>query len=132
MASDDLVLKLELYDGDGLVHLPHEEDALLIVGLISITKLGGKGRTRILAVDLHREARQRKHVDTVAILQSREVGIAQSDTYSVGHAGGIPYSCTHPEHIVVTPLDVDIVVGQELVHDELGTRTSVEDVPDDM
>ena len=33
---------------------------------------------------------------------------------------------------MVTPLDVDIVVGQELVHDELGTRTSVEDVPDDM
>ena len=76
VASDELVLELELYDGDRLVHLPHKENALLIVGLISITKLGGKGRTGILAVDLHSEARQRKHVDPIAILQRREVGIA--------------------------------------------------------
>ena len=126
------MLELELYDGDRLVHLPHEENALLIVGLVCIAELGGKGRTRILAIDLHSEARQRKHIDPVAILQRGEVGIAQGDTYSIGHAGGVPYSSSHPEHIVVTPLDVDIVVGQELVHDELGTRTSVEDVPDDM
>ena len=33
---------------------------------------------------------------------------------------------------MVTPLDVYIVVGQELVHDELGARTSVENVSDDM
>ena len=132
MASDDLVLELELYDSDRLVHLTHEEDALLIVGLISIAELRSEGRTGVLAIDLHSEARQRKHVDPVAILQRREVGIAQGDTYSVGHAGGVPDSSTHPEHIVVTPLDVDIVVGQELVHDELGTRTSVKDVPDDM
>ena len=128
----DLMLELELYDGDRLVHLPHEENALLIVGLISIAELRSEGRTRILAIDLHSEACQRKHVDPVAILQRGEVGIAQGDTYSVGHAGGVPDSSTHPEHIVVTPLDVDIVVGQELVHDELGARTSVEDVPDDM
>ena len=126
------MLELELYDSDRLVHLPHEENTLLIVGLVCITKLGGKGRTGILTVDLHSEACQRKHVDPVAILQRREVRIAQGDTNSVGHAGGVPDSCTHPEHIVVTPLDIYIVVGQELVHDELGTRTSVKDVPDDM
>ena len=132
VTRNDLMLELELYDGDGLVHLPHEEDALLIVGLISIAKLRSEGCTGVLAIDLHSEARQRKHVDPVAILQRGEVGIAQGDTYSVGHAGGVPDSSTHPEHIVVTPLDVYIVVGQELVHDELGTRTSVKDVSDDM
>ena len=57
MASDDLVLELELYDSDRLVHLTHEEDALLIVGLISIAELRSEGRTGVLAVDLHREAR---------------------------------------------------------------------------
>ena len=132
VASDELVLELELYDGDRLVHLPHKENALLIVGLISITKLGGKGRTRILTIDLHREARQRKHVDPVAILQRREVCIAQGDTNSVGHAGSVPDSSTHPEHIVIPPLDIYIMIGQELVHDELGTWTSVEDVTDDV
>ena len=132
VTRNDLMLELELYDSDRLVHLPHEENALLIVGLISIAKLRSEGGTGVLAIDLHSEARQRKHVDPVAILQRGEVGIAQGDTYSVGHAGGVPDSSTHPEHIVVTPLDVDIVVGQELVHDELGTRTSVKDVPDDM
>ena len=57
VTRNDLMLELELYDGDRLVHLPHEEDALLIVGLISIAKLRSEGRTGVLAVDLHREAR---------------------------------------------------------------------------
>ena len=50
------MLELELYDSDRLVHLPHEENALLIVGLISIAELRSEGRTGVLAVDLHREA----------------------------------------------------------------------------
>ena len=132
VTRNDLMLELELYDSDRLVHLPHKEDALLIVGLISIAKLRGEGRTRILAIDLHSEARQRKHVDPVAILQRREVCIAQGDTNSVGHAGSVPDSSTHPEHIVIPPLDIYIMIGQELVHDELGTWTSVEDVTDDV
>ena len=76
VTRNDLMLELELYDGDRLVHLPHEEDALLIVGLISIAKLRSEGCTGVLAIDLHSEARQRKHVDPVAILQRGEVGIA--------------------------------------------------------
>ena len=76
VTRNDLMLELELYDSDRLVHLPHEENALLIVGLVCIAELGGKGRTGILAIDLHSKARQRKHVDPVAILQRREVGIA--------------------------------------------------------
>ena len=53
-AGDDLMLELELDDGDGLVHLSHELDTLLIVGLISIPKLRSKGLAWILAIDLHR------------------------------------------------------------------------------
>ena len=45
VTRNDLMLELELYDGDRLVHLPHEEDALLIVGLISIAKLRSEGCT---------------------------------------------------------------------------------------
>ena len=76
VTRNDLMLELELYDGDRLVHLPHEENALLIIGLISIAELWCEGCTGVLAIDLHSEARQRKHVDPVAILQRGEVGIA--------------------------------------------------------
>ena len=76
VTRNDLMLELELYDGDRLVHLPHEEDALLIIGLVCIAELRSEGCTGVLAIDLHSEARQWKHVDPIAILQRGEVGIA--------------------------------------------------------
>ena len=51
---DDLMLQLELDDGDGLMHLSHELDTLLIVGLISVPELRSKGLAGILAIYLHR------------------------------------------------------------------------------
>ena len=33
---------------------------------------------------------------------------------------------------MIPPLHIDIVIGQELIHDELCPRTTVEDVPYDM
>ena len=43
VTRNDLMLELELYDSDRLVHLTHEEDALLIIGLVCIAELRSEG-----------------------------------------------------------------------------------------
>ena len=131
-AGDNLVLELELDDGDGLVHLPHQHEALVVVLLIRIAELGLEGLTGITAVDLHRQTRQGQHIDPIAALEGGRIGIAQGDTYRIGHAGGIADRSPHPEHIVIAPLEVEVVVGQEALHDDISPWAAVEDVAHDM
>ena len=41
-------------------------------------------------------------------------------------------SGSHPHHVMVAPLEIHIVEFHQMVHDNMRSRTSVKDIPDDM
>ena len=130
--GDNLGLQLELNHGDGLVHLGNQAEGLLIVLNLVDGHLGGKHLAGVIGVGLHGEGSQRQEVDAVAILQRGQVGIAHGHADDVGHAGIISGGRTHPEQVVVTPLDIKVMIVAEGIHDDVCTRSAVIDVAHDM
>ena len=132
MALDDLRLGLELQYGDGLVHLRCQTAGLLVDILCTAREFRHELRAGIVGVGLHGERGQWNEVDSVAILQGGEVGIAQREADDVADAGVIAGRGSHPENVVVAPDHVPVVIVGEQVHDEVGAGTAVEDVAEDM
>ena len=129
---DELPFQFELYDRNGLVHLC-DEAHLLFVGL-AIVRCSKRQETLagVIGVCLHREGGKREEVDAVAFLQSSHVGEAQRESQHDGDTGVASRCCTHPQRIVVAPLDVEVVARQQVVHDDVGTRSAVKDVTKDV
>ncbi len=131
MTADDLGLFLELDDGDGLVHLGGEQACLLVELLTVVKYLGDELLAGVVAVGLEGEGGQGHEVDAV-LLDGGEVGIAQTDAEHVADAGVVAGGGTHPEDVVIAPLDVPRVILAQGVHDLMGARAAVVDVAEDM
>ena len=132
MLADELPLKLELYDGNGLVHLCDEAHLLLVVLGIGGLVVREEALAGIVGVCLHREGGKRQQVDAVAFLQGCHVGEAQRESQHDGDTGVASRCGTHPERVVVAPLDVEVVARQQVVHDDVGTRSAIEDIAKDV
>ena len=135
MLPHELSLELELYDGDGLVHLCDEAKPLLVVRcLLTVVRclLTIVNRTELQAgvvgVGLHRKRGERQEVDAVALFERGQVGEAQREAQHDGDARVLTGSGAHPKCIVITPLQVEVLAGKQVVHDDVGARTTVEDV----
>ena len=130
MALDELPLDLELQHRDGLVHLARQQRVALVASGVG-HRLGLVGRAGGVVV-LHGEAGQRQQVDAVAVLQHVEVVVAGRQTDDVGDRGRVAGRGTHPEDVVVAPLDVVAVVLRQRVEDDVRPGPAVEDVADDV
>ena len=60
------------------------------------------------------------------------VGIAHGKPEDIGYAGIIAGSGPHPQDIMVSPLDVEIVISAQCVHDDMWARAPVEDIAEDV
>ena len=56
------------------------------------------------------------------------VGIAKRYSQHVGYAAVVARSCAHPQYVVISPLDIEVVVGAEYVHNLVGIRTTIEHI----
>jgi fructose-1,6-bisphosphatase III len=65
---------------------------------------------QIISIDFHCECRQGQEVDAVAVFQSRQVAVAHAHADHVGDATRIAGSGSHPEDVMVTPLDIEVMV----------------------
>ena len=131
-SPDDLPLELVLDDGDGLVHLRDEAHRLLVVrGLIGVQR-GDEELAGVVGVRLHGEGGEGQQVDAVAVLEGRQVAVPQAHPHDVGDAPEAARGRPHPEDVVVAPLDVEVVVSAQGVHDDVRPRSPVVDVPDDV
>ena len=131
MATDDLSFELELDDGDGLVHLGHELcgtlETRVVVEILGLPKSAG-----VVAIDFHGEVGEGEQVDAIAFLKGLDVGVAYRYAEHGGDECEVAGGCTHPFDVVVAPLQVEVVVTREGVHDLPGSRTTVEDIADDV
>ena len=124
-ALDGGSLEFELDDADGLVHLGHELRRAGSLGILGAAVLGNEALTRVIAIGVDGKCGQRQQVDAVAVLEHAVVAVSQGDAQHVGDAAVIACGGTHPQDVVVTPLDVKVVEAAQDVHDLVGTGTAV-------
>ncbi len=124
-------LQLELYDGDGLVHLRRQGVLHGVVDHV-IQRMGIEEGAGVVPVHVGCEDGEGTEIQPVAVLQHIVAVVAQSDADHVGDEGGVPGGGSHPAHVVVAPLKVHVLEGGELVHDPVGAGATVEDIPDDV
>ena len=127
--GNERCLYLELDDSHGLLDLLGE--ACLGLGKPGVA-LQGEGGAGVVRVGVGGEGGQGAQVDAVSVLQNGQVAVAGADAHDVGHAAGAAGSGAHPQDVVVAPLHIDVGVGEELVHDELGRRPAVVHVADEV
>ena len=90
---------------------------------------GGVGISLVGAL---REELQLPEGDGVAALQDTDVVVTHIVPHHVGDAGVAAAGCTHPEDVVVAPLDIQGVIIHQEVDDLVRVGTSVKQVTDDM
>ena len=125
-----LGLGLKLQHSDGLVHLGGKL-LVLLVHAVAWQQLGQELRAGIVAIHVECKGGQGHQVNAV-LLDSRKVGITQAQAQHVADTGIVTSRGTHPQHIVVAPLDIPRVVLAQGVHDDVGTRTTIVDVAQNM
>ena len=125
-AADDVSFQFELDDTDGLVHLSHQTQRLIVVWVVLWVCFRTEEFAGVVGVSLHGKGGQREQVNTIAIFQSCQISVSHGQTKGVGDAAVISGSGTHPKNIMVTPLDIEIVVVTKGIHDDVRAGTTVE------
>ena len=89
-------------------------------------------RAWVVAVHLRGKDRQRAQIQSVSVFKHVEAVVAERDSDYVCNERGVSRDCPHPAYVVVAPLNVDVGEGHKLVHYLVGSRTSVENISDDV
>ena len=58
--------------------------------------------------------------------------MTQLDPDDIGHAGFTAAGRSHPYDIVIAPLNVDTVIGQQAIQDEMRTGSAIVNIPHNM
>ena len=107
--------------GQGLVLLG------VVVGVVP-GELGLEAGAVAVPVDLVGEEGQGAQGDAVAGLNDLQIVVVDGVGEHRGHQGAAAGGGAHPQHIMVAPLDVHVVVLHEGVHDDVRPGTSIEHV----
>ncbi len=132
MLVDNAPFQFELDHGDRLVHLGEDGEIFLLAGPACRVHLGVEHRAWVVGVLVHRESGQRHKVDAIALLESVHVTVAEGVAEHVGYAAVVACAGSHPERVVIAPLDVVVLVSLERVHDDVGALAAVVDVAEDV
>ena len=131
MCQDPLSFYLKLADGNGFMH-PRRQFLIHRVELIPIQNMWTELFTRIVAINLLREGGQRPQVDSISHFQHIEVVIADIHPQHVGNACPVACGRTHPDDIVVAPLEVHFMIVHQEIHDGIRMGATVENIADNM
>ena len=131
-AANGLSFQLELDDTDSLVHLSQESERLRVADGFSWNRSQTEQCTWVVGIGFHGEGSQRQQVDAIAVFQYACVAEAGHETYDIGYTNIVTGSSTHPQNIMIAPLDIPIMVIAEDIHDMMRSVSSVEDVAQDM
>ena len=86
----------------------------------------------VLSVHLFRKGGKRSQVYSVAHFKHVEVVIAYVHSQQVGDARPVSRSRAHPHDVMISPLEVNVVVIQQIVHNLVRVSSSVEDISDNV
>ena len=117
--------QLKLDDRNRLVHLGDQTQSLLIVIGVGKIHLRHKDGTRIIGISIHGKSCQRKQINSITVFKSTQIAVAHGHTDHVGYTTVIAGSGSHPQDIVVAPLNVEVVVIAQSIHDDVRSGTTV-------
>ena len=132
-ADQFLTFQLEEDDGDGLVHPCGEQLILLadahcvIAGELDL-EAGGVA----VFIDLVGKDGEGTQRDTVAGLDDLQIVVMERVGKHRGYQCAAAAGSTHPENVMVAPLDVHAVVIHQRVHHDIGAGTAVENIAHQM
>ena len=128
-ALDGLALEFELDDADGLVHLCRET-CQTRCGAIAVAEplFGEEAFALIVTIDIKGKCGQWQQVDAISILNDILVVISQRVADDVADAAVVAGCGSNPQNVVVAPLDVQVVIGAQDVHDFVGALATVEHI----
>ena len=125
MLGDELTFYLELYHGNSLVHQRCETLGLVIHFGCTTRHLWHEFLAWIIVVGIHSKGCQWNEVDAVTLLQRGEVGIAQRQSDDIADTGIITGCGSHPEYIVVAPLDIQTMIVAHLVENDVCSWSAI-------
>ena len=129
MPPDQLSFQFKLYHGHGLVHFCIQSGIFCII--ICAVPYGKNAAVRI-PVDIHGKGCQRQQIDTIPVLQRVQIAIARRNPHHVGNARHMSAGSPHPGNIMVSPLYIHGMIGTQSIHDDMGPRPPVIDIPHNM
>ena len=129
MAREQLPLELELQDGRRLVHA--RQLHLVLVHVLAVVLRAELG-ARVVGVAAHGQRGERAQRDAVADLERLQIAVLDGGHDHLRDAGLGERRRAHPGDVVVAPLHVDLMIGFQRVHDQVGARAAVEDIADDV
>ena len=124
--------QLKLDDRNRLVHLGDQTQSLLIVIGVGKIHLRHKDGTRIIGISIHGESCQRKQINSITVFKSTQIAVAHGHTDHVGYATVIAGSGAHPQNIVIAPLNIEIMIIAQGIHNDMRSRSAIVDVAYDM
>ena len=124
-----LSLQLHLHDKYCLVyHLVHGSVAFVVI----LTAADRKGSAVRALVGLYRIGDKRHKIDAVALLKCREIAVYSRQSYHGRYGSKMSRGGSHPDDIMVAPLDIHRMILYESIHYYMGTGSSVVYVADYM
>ena len=128
MLLDQLPFHLELNNGDGFVHHGIHLCIIPVVFLIIIPHMNIECLTCMSLIAINGKPHQWDHIDPVRILQNRQVAVTGGNTQHIAHTWYGTGRCSHPQDIVVSPLDVHRMMSHQIIHDQMRVWTSVKNI----
>eukprot|EP00760_Papus_ankaliazontas_P029576 PhM_4_TR429/c0_g1_i1/m.71371 len=128
---DELSLQLKLDDAQGLVHFGVEckvrGGEVALAGLLRL-----EGTAGVVAVRVHGVGRQGKQADAIAFLNRTQVSVAKGNTESTAQGHLAAGTRTHPQDVMVAPLEINRFEVREVVHDDVSAWAAVENIADNV
>ena len=105
---------------------------LHLIRFRSVSTFQFKTGTWIILVHPHSKCSQWKQIDTITIFYNIQVSISGADTDHICNAAQLSGRCPHPYNIMVSPLDINRMIFQQLIHNKMRSRSSVINITDNM
>ena len=123
MPADQLSFQLKLDNGNGFVHFSSKlflQNAV-VIGI----SLHLKSSAWIILIGFHCKSCQRHEIDPISILKNIHIAVTDAVSDHRCNAGFLSCSSAHPDHIMVSPLNIQRVVFHQTIHNKMRPRTSV-------
>jgi len=125
-------LEFELYHTYSLVHLCQQTSSLVVVGHIVGVETRLKIAARVVAIHIHCKGGKRHKIYAIAFFKSGHIAIAQRQSQHIGYTAVVAGRGSHPQGVVIAPLDIEVAITAQYVHNQVSAGASVVDVSEHM
>ena len=124
-----LPLELKLDNRNRLMDLRIQFEILHIIILV----IGNLKQLAVyVLIGIKRKGRKRYQINSVPLFQRIQAPVTGRDPKDRCDTGGTACCRSHPDDIVISPLDIDGMIVSEGIHNDMRSRPPVKDIAYDM